>query len=210
MLSDWRLDPSGQIADLGQADLGAARAASALPSTANSTSPAQSTAAPGARVRLRLANAATARVMGIAIEGAKTSIVAVDGQPSEAFEPLHDLVPMGSCPRFELMFDMPREAGAQVRFMLRGGDLAAVPGEPDRPMIVSRRRAKRSRRVRRSPRCRQSAVPREIGLERAKRVDLTIRAAAPRRSPSTELLLSTGRQSRRSPFRADRRSRSAW
>ena len=31
VLSDWRLDPSGQIADLGQADPGAARAASALP-----------------------------------------------------------------------------------------------------------------------------------------------------------------------------------
>ena len=79
--------------------------------TANSAlAPLPSTAAPGARVRLRLANAATARVMGIAIEGAKTSIVAVDGQPSEAFEPLHDLVPMAPGARFELMFDMPREA----------------------------------------------------------------------------------------------------
>ena len=89
VLSDWRLDPSGQIADLGQADLGrgAGRIGAAL--TANSApAPLPSTAAPGARVRLRLANAATARVMGIAIEGAKASIVAVDGQPSEAFEPL--------------------------------------------------------------------------------------------------------------------------
>ncbi len=94
MLSDWRLDPSGQIADLGQADLGRGAAHRRCLTANSALAPLQSTAAPGARVRMRLANAATARVMGIAIEGAKTSIVAVDGQPSEAFEPLHDLVPM--------------------------------------------------------------------------------------------------------------------
>jgi FtsP/CotA-like multicopper oxidase with cupredoxin domain len=176
VLSDWRLDPSGQIADLGQADLGrgAGRIGAAL--TVNSAlAPLQSTAAPGARVRLRLANAATARVMGIAIEGAKTSIVAVDGQPSEAFEPLHDLVPMAPGARYELMFDMPREVGAQVRFVLRGGDLAAVPGEPDRPMIVFEAKGEAvAARPKIAALPANPRLPQEIGLERAKRVDLTI------------------------------------
>jgi FtsP/CotA-like multicopper oxidase with cupredoxin domain len=144
--------------------------------TANSAlAPLQSTAAPGARVRLRLANAATARVMGIAIEGAKTSIVAVDGQPSEAFEPLHDLVPMAPGARYELMFDMPREVGAQVRFVLRGGDLAAVPGEPDRPMIVFEAKGEAvATRPKIAALPANPRLPQEIGLERAKRVDLTI------------------------------------
>ena len=47
-------------------------------------------------------------------------IIAVDGQPSEPFEPLRNLLPMGPGARFELMFDMPREAGASVALILRG------------------------------------------------------------------------------------------
>ena len=64
-------------------------------------------AAPGARVRLRLANVAAARFLPLAVEGAKTAIVAIDGQPSAPFAPLHDLVPIGPRARFELVFDMP-------------------------------------------------------------------------------------------------------
>jgi FtsP/CotA-like multicopper oxidase with cupredoxin domain len=44
-------------------------------------------ARPGARVRLRLGNAATARLATVATSGAKIHIVAVDGQPGEPFEP---------------------------------------------------------------------------------------------------------------------------
>jgi len=175
-LSDWRLDTSGQIADLDQSGLGrgAGRIGAAL-SANTAPAPLLLAAAPGARVRLRLANAATARVMGVAIEGAKALIVAVDGQPSEAFEPLHDLVPMAPGARFELIFEMPRQVGALVRFVLRGGDYAAVPGESDRPMIVfeAKGEAVATRPViaalPANPR-----LPQEIGLERAKRVDLTI------------------------------------
>ena len=175
-LSDWRLDPSGQIADLGQADLGRGAGRIGAVLTANSApAPLLLPAAPGARVRLRLANAATARVMGIAIEGAKTSIVAVDGQPSEAFEPLHDLVPMAPGARFELMFDMPREAGRLVRFVLRGGDLGPVPGEPDRPMVVFEAKGEvLAARPAIAALPANPRLPAEIALERAKRVDLTI------------------------------------
>jgi FtsP/CotA-like multicopper oxidase with cupredoxin domain len=176
VLSDWRLDPSGQLADLGQAELGRGAGRIGAVLTANSApAPLLLPAAPGSRVRLRLANAATARVMGITIEGAKTSIVAVDGQPSEAFEPLHDLVPMAPGARFELLFDMPREAGRSVRFVLRGGDLGAVPGESDRPIVVFEAKGEvlparpAIAALPANPR-----LPAEIALERAKRVDLTI------------------------------------
>jgi FtsP/CotA-like multicopper oxidase with cupredoxin domain len=176
VLSDWRLDSSGQIADLGEADLGRGAGRIGAVLTANSApAPLLLPAAPGARVRLRLANAATARVMGIAIEGAKTSIVAVDGQPSEAFEPLHDLVPMAPGARFELLFDMPREAGRFVRFVLRGGDLGPVPGEPDRPMVVFEAKGEAlAARPAIVPLPANPRLPEEIALERAKRVDLTI------------------------------------
>ncbi len=176
IFSDWRLDSQGAVADLDDAalDRGAGRIGSTL--SANSTpAPLTLSAAPGARVRLRLANAATVRAMAIGIEGAKTLIVAVDGQPSEPFEPLHNLVPIGPGARFELMFDMPREAGALVRFVLRGGDLGAAPGEPDRPMLVIE--AKGEPAPARAVLAGLPANPRlptEIGLERAKRADLTM------------------------------------
>jgi FtsP/CotA-like multicopper oxidase with cupredoxin domain len=176
ILSDWRLDSSGAIADLGTAalDRGAGRVGSTL--SANSTpAPLTLSAAPGARVRLRLANAATVRVMTIGIEGAKTLIVAVDGQPSEPFEPLRSLVPIGPGARFELIFDTPREPGALVRFVLRGGDIGAAPGEPDSPMLVFEGKGEAV-----APRPALSGLPAnprlpaEIGLERAKRADLTM------------------------------------
>ena len=138
LLADWRLDEKGAIKD-DFADASVVRAAGRLGAllTANAApAPLDLTAAPGARVRLRLANAATARVMSIGVAGVRPLIVAVDGQPSEPFEPLRNVFPMGPGARFELMFDMPREAGAVVGFVLRGGDAAAVPGEVDRPMVV--------------------------------------------------------------------------
>ena len=114
--------------ELGDASLerGAGRSGEVI--TANdAAAPLALSAAPGARVRLRLANAATRRVMTLAIQGAKTLIVAVDGQPSEPFEPLRNLVPIAPGARFELMFDLPREAGGKVSFVLLEGRGRARP-----------------------------------------------------------------------------------
>jgi FtsP/CotA-like multicopper oxidase with cupredoxin domain len=80
--------------------------------------------------RLRLGSVATARLATVAISGEKIHIVAVDGQPSEPFEPLKSQFPMGPGARFELMFDMPRNPRADVRLDLRG-DVGAA----DQPFI---------------------------------------------------------------------------
>ncbi|HLH49394.1 MAG TPA: multicopper oxidase domain-containing protein, partial [Roseiarcus sp.] len=66
-----------------------------------------------------------------AIEGVKPTIIAIDGQPSEPFEPLRGLIPIGPGARFELIFDMPAEPNAMARFILRGG-----AGEADRPLVL--------------------------------------------------------------------------
>jgi FtsP/CotA-like multicopper oxidase with cupredoxin domain len=125
-------------------------------------------------VRLRLVNAAVARVMVIAIDGLKPTIIAIDGQPSEPFEPLRNQFPMGPGARFELMFDMPSEVGAVVSFMLRGGDAAALAGEPDRPLVVftatGEVAARRSSFTGLAP---NPLLPKEIELARARRLDVT-------------------------------------
>ena len=176
VLSDWRLDADGQIRE-DFADTATSRGAGrtgAIISVNGAPQPLTASLAPGARVRLRLANAANARVMIVGIEGVKPLIIAIDGQPCETFAPLRDMFPMGPAARFELMFDMPRDAGA-VRFILKGGDAGAFPGEADRPLIVLS--AAGEALAARPPFTRLDANPRlpaEIDLARATRADITI------------------------------------
>ena len=164
MLSDWRLDERGQIRD-DFADPALARGAGrkgGLVFANGAAAPLTLKARPGARVRLRLGNAATARLTNVGIEGAKTLIVAVDGQPADPFEPLRNQFPMGPGARFELMFDMPREAGAAVSFVLRGENGAA-----DQPFVTFRAEGEPIASAHRAAApSRQSAAP---GRDRARR-----------------------------------------
>ncbi len=178
LVADWRLDDKGVLAD-DFADPKVMRGAGRIGPlvTANaSPAPIKLTAAPGARVRLRLANAATARVMFVAVVGVKPLIVAVDGQPSEPFEPLRNLVPMGPGARFELMFDMPRDAGASASFVLRGGEAAPIPGEADRPLVIFEAKGEPvpPRPAAPTGLPANPLLPVEIDLERAARFDLTL------------------------------------
>ena len=178
VVADWRLDETGAVAD-DFADPKLTRGGGrvgALISANGGPAPLRMTTAPGARIRLRLANAATARVMVVGVVGVKPLIVAVDGQPSEPFEPLHNIVPMGPGARFELMFDMPREAAASAAFVLRGGDAAAIPGEADRPLVVFEAKgdAVPARSVPPPGLPANPLLPQEIDLERARRFDMTI------------------------------------
>jgi FtsP/CotA-like multicopper oxidase with cupredoxin domain len=172
VLSDWNVDANGQIKDdfsdpaIGQR--GGRRGALVFANGA--AAPFKLAARPGARIRLRLGNAATARLTTIAVEGAKPLIVAVDGQPSEPFEPLANQFPMGPGARFELMFDMPRDLGAGVRLALRGD-----AGETDRPFVAIAADGEPTA-ARAAPRrlAANPLLPAEIALESARRCDFTI------------------------------------
>jgi FtsP/CotA-like multicopper oxidase with cupredoxin domain len=175
-LADWSLDDRGQVRD-DFADPAAARGAGhigGLLAANNCSTPLTLNAAPGARVRLRLVNAANARIMIIRVDGAKPLIIALDGQPAEAFEPLRDSFPMGPGARFDMMFDMPRD-GTQVRFVLLGGAGAAIEGETDRLLIAF---AATGDPVAQRPPLKgleaNPLLPKEIDLQRARRVDIVI------------------------------------
>jgi FtsP/CotA-like multicopper oxidase with cupredoxin domain len=172
VLSDWSVDERGQIKD-DFSDPAFTRAAGrkcGLVFANTKAAPFELAVRPGARVRLRLGNAATARLTNVGIDGAKTFIVAVDGQPSEPFEPLRSQFPMGPGARFELMFDMPRQSGATVKFVLRG-DM----GAPDQPFVTIATEgepvAERSAPPRLPP---NPLLPAEIALEASRRYDVTI------------------------------------
>jgi FtsP/CotA-like multicopper oxidase with cupredoxin domain len=125
----------------------------------------------GGRVRIRLANAAPALTLILKVDGAIPHIVAIDGAPSEAFEPFGNAFPIAPSARFELLLDMPEAPGATVAFVLNGdgerpllqiGTTAERP--PARPAIAA---------LPASPR-----LPREIALERALPVTVTLTGGA--------------------------------
>ena len=198
VLFDWNVDANGEIKD-DFADPAIARGSGrrgGLIFANGAAAPLKLSARPGARVRLRLGNAATARLATIAIEGAKTLIVAVDGQPGEPFEPLLNQFPMGPGARFELMFDLPRERERRrpLRFARRSGR-----GRPSVRRHRGRGRAGEPALRATAPRRQSAAARRKSRSKRRGAAILRSPAAARRRSRSTARLSSTGRRSPPTP-----------
>ncbi len=128
--------------------------------------PAEWTAPPGGRVRLRLANAAPDLVL-LLKASAPVSVVAVDGEPSEIFTPRGGELPLAPSARYELMFDLP-EAG--LEFVADGA-------------LALRFRPQGARGPARPPIAALAANPRlpvEIALERAQQVRIVASGAADR------------------------------
>ncbi|HMK91014.1 MAG TPA: multicopper oxidase family protein [Methylocystis sp.] len=168
LLDDWKLDEKGEL------DGTFFRNASAGPivTVNGAPAPAQFTFAPRARVRLRLANLAIARIMALSFDGVTPYVIAIDSQPCDSFVPVRQTIPVAPGARFELMFDLSPEKGAKARVILRGLDGAdrdlltfATDGAtaPGRGPIAS---------LPQNP-----ALPREIKLQESKKVDLAIAPA---------------------------------
>ena len=170
ILDDWRLDAKG-AADGDFANPAEARGAGRIGTllTVNGASaPKTHEFAPGARVRLRLANLANARIMVLSFEGVTPYVIAIDSQSCDAFVPVRQSIPVAPGARFELMFDMPA-AGSAARVILRGAegrdqDLLrfAAKGDavPVRPAIKS---------LPQNP-----LLPQEIKLAESKKIGLAI------------------------------------
>lgn len=71
----------------------------------------------GERIRLRLINAANARIFGLEFEGHPVQIIALDGQPVEPHAPEGDRVVLGPAMRADLVIDMTGAPGRRFRVM---------------------------------------------------------------------------------------------
>ena len=69
----------------------------------------------GERIRLRLLNAAIARMMALRFEGHRPMIVALDGQPCEPHEPADGRLLLGPAMRADVILDMQGEPGRSYR-----------------------------------------------------------------------------------------------
>ncbi|MFF9548199.1 multicopper oxidase family protein [Methylobacterium fujisawaense] len=113
VLQDWRLEDDGTLMPFGQVPLAAAHGRLGNLVTVNGKPvPGIFEARPGARVRLRLGNACNARATRIKFEGVKVYVAAVDGQPTDTFEPLRATLPFPPGTRYDLLVDLPEEEGA--------------------------------------------------------------------------------------------------
>ena len=67
----------------------------------------------GERVRLRIINAATARIMRLAFEGHRPVVIALDGQPCEPHEPEGKRLVLGPAMRADVIIDMSSKPGSR-------------------------------------------------------------------------------------------------
>ncbi|MFE0753412.1 multicopper oxidase family protein [Inquilinus sp. NPDC058860] len=116
MLADWRLTRDGRIAagfGNGMEAAMAGRVGNLV--TLNGTIPTGQPVRAGERVRLRLVNAAVARIMALRFEGHHPVVVAVDGQPCDPHEPEGGRLLLGPAMRLDIVVDMQGEAGKRYR-----------------------------------------------------------------------------------------------
>ncbi|MBB4040986.1 FtsP/CotA-like multicopper oxidase with cupredoxin domain [Microvirga flocculans] len=123
LMDDWRLAEDGTLAPFERPSepAPAGRLGNWL-SVNGGPTPQRIEAPPGGRLRLRLANACNARAMRLRFDGLKAYVIAVDGQPTSSFEPLRASLPFAPGTRYDLLADIPAEAGARGAVMALIGD----------------------------------------------------------------------------------------
>jgi FtsP/CotA-like multicopper oxidase with cupredoxin domain len=113
VLDDWRLKPDGSISD----DFGSMFDVSHNGRVGNTVSvngrvPTTFSVRAGERIRLRLINAANARIFGLEFLGHSPQVIALDGQPVEPHAPEGGRVVLGPAMRADIVMDMSGAPGA--------------------------------------------------------------------------------------------------
>jgi len=115
MLDDWRMTREGQIAgDFGSRHdaMHGGRIGNSV--TINGQMPERISVRSGERIRLRLINAANARIFGLNFGGLAPVVVALDGQPVSPHVPDDDIVVVGPAMRVDLVIDMTGKPGDAI------------------------------------------------------------------------------------------------
>jgi FtsP/CotA-like multicopper oxidase with cupredoxin domain len=177
--ADWQLDARAQIVASSVAPSEPTSGATKSGGTAGSPRtittvnskllPLTEVLPPSARVRLRLLNAVSARIMFVAFDRLKPMVLAIDSAPCEAFEPLQSMLPIGPGARFDVMFDLPAEAGVEARLVLRS------PEGPDQRLLIFKTDGQRQKDL--PPIASlppNPLLPAAINLKTSRKLDLTI------------------------------------
>ncbi len=120
VLDDWRLEPSAAISD----DFGNLRDMSHNGRIGNSVTingqvPETFPVRKGERIRLRLINAANARIFGLDFAAHEPIVIAFDGQPVTPHTPQGGFIVLGPAMRCDLIIDMTGEPGSRMEVIDR-------------------------------------------------------------------------------------------
>jgi FtsP/CotA-like multicopper oxidase with cupredoxin domain len=126
---------------------------------------------PGSRIRLRIIGVSNARMCPLKFEGMVATIIAIDGQPCDPFDPLKRTVILAPGSRFDAMIDLPREAGkTAVLSAALGNGLPLIELKTDGDALPVRPPVERLE---------ANDVPPSIRLQTAWRSELTIEGGMP-------------------------------
>ena len=115
MLDDWRLTQKAEIAgDFGNLHDMSHNGRVGNTVTINGRVPDSFPVYKGERIRLRLINAANARIFGLEFRGHHPIIVALDGQPVTPHEAEDGVVVLGPAMRADVILDMASAAGSRT------------------------------------------------------------------------------------------------
>jgi FtsP/CotA-like multicopper oxidase with cupredoxin domain len=170
VLDDWRLLPTGALdpSFSTAADLGRLGRLGNMLTVNGKAVPEAYSVRPGSRVRLRIAGAMTARVLAMRFDNmVKATVIAIDGQPCEAFDPLKRLVIVAPGSRYEVILDCPTEAGKTVTVGVQLGE-----GMPVLNLVTAGEPLAAKPPVRDLPP--NPELPPGIRLQEARRAELTI------------------------------------
>lgn len=173
LLQDWRLEENGALLPFGQVPFASTMGRLGNLVTVNGRPvPAAIEVPPGSRLRLRLGNACSARATRIRFDGAKAYVAAVDGQPTDTFEPLRATLPFPPGTRYDLLLDMPAKTGEAV-------SIDALIGEGLRlAKIVAKGEPVSGQRPPIGPIGDNKRLPAEIKLQNAFRRDIVLSGGA--------------------------------
>jgi FtsP/CotA-like multicopper oxidase with cupredoxin domain len=118
VLSDWRLQRDAQISDdfLNMHDMSHnGRVGNTV--TVNGRVADDFQVSTGERIRLRLVNAANARIFGLAFSGHRPRVIALDGHPVPPHEPEGSRIVLGPAMRVDLVLDMTGAPGERFQVM---------------------------------------------------------------------------------------------
>ena len=115
VLDDWRLTSSAEISD----DFGNAHDMSHNGRVGNTVTidgrvPDSFAVKSGERIRLRLINAANARIFGLDFPDHAPTVIALDGQPVMPHSPERGIIVLGPAMRVDLVLDMTGKPGSRV------------------------------------------------------------------------------------------------
>ncbi|GJD72543.1 multicopper oxidase family protein [Methylobacterium goesingense] len=183
LMQDWRIEEDASLLPFGQTTFAATSGRLGSLVTLNGAPvPATITGRPGSRVRLRLGNVCNARGTRIRFDGVKVYVLAVDGQPTDTFEPLRATLPFPPGTRYDLMLDLPTEAGASgsVTALVGNGLVLATLAVAGQPVIPARPAITKIGE--------NALLPAEVKLQNAVRRDITITGGAriDKDKPTTE------------------------